>query len=90
MNYSQTLLTSLKSTCGGVSDYKAAQLLGCSKQYISDVVNGRKNLSPEMALKAADLAKMDKEIVLIRMLIDSAKSDEMIKILEGMEKRIKH
>jgi transcriptional regulator len=90
MTYSQTLVTSLKDAQGGISDYKTAQILGCTRQNISNIKNGISCLSIELGLKAAKLAKVDSKIALIGLLKDGSKNDEMKKILEDIEGEIRH
>lgn len=90
MNYSQTLLTELKANKDGISDYKAAQILGCTRQYISRIKTGHKNMSEEMAIRAAKMAGMDTKKVIIRLLIDKSESDEMRQVWEEIQEKISH
>lgn len=90
MNYSQTLLTSLKASKDGISDYRAAQILDCSRQHISKIKNGHKDMSFSMAIKAAKMAGLDPKEVLILMLEDRAESDEMREVLIAIKEEISH
>lgn len=90
MNYSQTLLTSLKASKDGISDYKAAQILGCSRQHISQIKTGIRFMSESMAIKAATMAGLDPKFALISLLEDRAENDEMREILIAIKEEISH
>ncbi|SIQ24597.1 hypothetical protein [Marinobacterium stanieri] len=66
MNYSERLIDAMKEAQELPSDYKAAQLLGITRQMVSNIRAGRRNLSPEQTLKAAKLAGIDPGIALLR------------------------
>lgn len=48
----------------GLTADELAQELGISRPYLSNIENGRKNLTPQLALQAADVLKV-RPIVLV-------------------------
>ena len=90
MNYSQTLLTSLKANNDGISDYRAAKILGCTRSHISGIKSGRVNMSENMAIRIAKMSGMSPEKVVIKLLIDKSESDEMRQVWEEIQEKISH
>lgn len=90
MNYSQTLLTSLKDAQGVTSDNKLAQMLGCTRQHISLIKKGKCKLSDLMVIRAAKMAGIDPREALISLLEDRAESDEMREVLIAIKEEITH
>jgi plasmid maintenance system antidote protein VapI len=88
MNYSQTLLTSLKAAQDVTSDNKLALMLGCTRQHISLIKKGKCGLSETMVIRAAEMAGINPELALISLLEDRAESDEMREVLSGIKEKI--
>jgi plasmid maintenance system antidote protein VapI len=66
MNYSECLIDALRDKQKLPSDYKAAEVLGITRQMVSNIRAGRRNLSPEQTVRAAKLAGIDPGIALLR------------------------
>ncbi len=75
MSVSIELLDRLKSAQGGVSDYRAAQLLGVKQPTMSQYRNGRCPLSPEKVIIACQLAGLDPLEWLMRLQLERARCD---------------
>lgn len=90
MTYSQNLLTGFKARNGGISDYKVAQIVGCTRQNISLIKKGTTGFSPEVVIKLAKEIGEDPKEALLKRLIESAESDEMRQILEEIKNKIEH
>jgi len=88
MTYSQTLLNELKIKHDGCSDYKAAQIIGCTRQHISRVQSGEKNFSPEVVLKIAVEAGKDPLEAMLERLIEGAENPKMRQTIEEIKQRI--
>lgn len=88
MNYSQTLLTSVKAAQGVESDNKLAGILGCTRQHISLIKTGKCKLSETMAIRAALMAGIDPKEALLFTLADRADSDEMRQVIKEIEEKI--
>ena len=88
MTYSQTLLTELKASKDGISDYRVAQILNCTRQHISRIKNGEKGMSESMVVRAAKMAGLDPEDALLKLLVDRAESEEIRQILERIGEKI--
>jgi plasmid maintenance system antidote protein VapI len=85
MTYSCTLIDAVKKAENLPSDNKAAERLGLSRQFISNIRNERKNLSPEQALIAAEIAGINPKIALLRLLRETIKNLEVRHCLEELE-----
>lgn len=59
MNFSQKLLTAFKAAHGLPSDYKAALVLGITKQTVSRISNGKNEFSDDTIVKMAELMGFD-------------------------------
>jgi transcriptional regulator with XRE-family HTH domain len=88
MTYSQTLLGELKAAYDGCSDYKAAQIIGCSKQHVSRIKSGNHNFSAETVLKIAFETGQDPLEAMLNRLIEGAESPKVRQRYEEIMKRI--
>jgi transcriptional regulator with XRE-family HTH domain len=88
MTYSQTLLNDLKAAKDGCSDYKAAQIIGCSKQHISRVKSGIKNFSPEVVIMIATETGKDPLEAMLERLIESAENPKVRQTIKEIKQRI--
>lgn len=88
MNFSQSLLTSVRATQGKASDADIAELLGCTRQHIGLIKKGKSGLSGNMVIKAAKIAGIDPKIALLSLLEDRAESDEMLFLLKEIKEGI--
>ncbi|WP_027855005.1 hypothetical protein [Marinobacterium litorale] len=88
MGYSIILVDAMKEAQGIPSDYKAAQALEVSRQFISAVRAGRKNLAPEQIVRAAKLAGIDPGVALMRRFKETIEDLETRQVMEEMEKKI--
>jgi transcriptional regulator with XRE-family HTH domain len=87
MTYSTSLINAVKASNNECSDYKVAQLLGVSRQLISNIRKGRRNLSEELTIKAAILSNEDPKIALIRKNKET-ENPEVRQYWEEIEQRI--
>lgn len=87
MTYSQSLLDELKAANNGCSDYKAAQIIGCSKQHISRVKSGSKNFSEEVVIQIASETGKDPLEALLNRLIEGVESPKVRQTLEEIRQR---
>ncbi len=89
MNYSERLIDALREKQNLPSDYKAAQALGITRQMVSNIRAGRRNLSPEQTVMAAEMAGIDPKIALVRRYqetIDDLKTRQYLEeIAEGIQ-----
>lgn len=88
MTYSQTLLEELKAMNNGCSDYKAAQIIGCTRQFISKIQSGNRNFSPEVVMKIAFETGKDPLETMLDRLIEGAENPEMRQRIEEIKQRI--
>lgn len=88
MTYSQNLLDELKARFNGCSDYKAAQIIGCTRQQISVVKSGKSNFSPEAVLRIADLTGKDPLEAVLNRLIEGTENPKMRQTYEEIKQRI--
>ena len=88
MNNAQKYLEAIKARHGGVSDYRAAQILEVTKQAVSRWKNGQDTFSPATAKKVAEELGIDEEIVVIESQIDRCKTPEEAAIWQRVLKRL--
>lgn len=88
MTYSQSLLDELKAKHDGCSDYKAAKIIGCSKQHISSIRSGNRNFSPEVVIKIAIETGKDPLKTMLERLIEGAENPKMRQTIEEIKQRI--
>ncbi len=84
MNFSQTLLTQMKATYGGASDYKVAQILEVSKQNVSDIKRGKTQFCDETLVKIAQYLDLDPAETVAQKHIETEKSHIMRQFWEGI------
>jgi transcriptional regulator with XRE-family HTH domain len=73
MSITIDLLDALKASHGGVSDYKAAKLLGVSQPTMSKYRNGDLPMSPERIIMACQLANLNPLEWLLRLHLERAR-----------------
>jgi plasmid maintenance system antidote protein VapI len=88
MTYSQTLLDDLKAAKDGCSDYKAAQIIGCSKQHISRVRSGTKNFSPEVVIIIATETGRNPIKAVLKRLIEGTENPKVRQTIEEINEKI--
>lgn len=88
MTYSQTLLDELKAANDGCSDYKAAQIIGCSKQHVSRIKSGDYNFSAEKVLEIAIETGKDPLEAMLNRLIEGAENPKVRQTIEEIKQRI--
>jgi len=67
MSYAANLIDAIRANNDGCSDYRAAKLLGVSRQLVSSMRSGSRKMTEDVAIKAAELANEDPKIALIRL-----------------------
>ncbi len=72
MSVSCELLDALKSSLGGISDYRAAQVLGVKQPTMSQYRNDRCPLSAEKVIQICKLADLDPEFWILQLYIERA------------------
>jgi transcriptional regulator with XRE-family HTH domain len=88
MTYSQRLLDELKAANNGCTDYKAAQIIGCSKQHISRIKTGDYNFSAEKVLEIAIKTGKDPLEAMLNRLIEGTENPKMRQKIEEIRQRI--
>lgn len=88
MTYSQQLLDELKAANDGCSDYKAAQILGCTRQHISRVKSGAKNFSEEVVIQIAIETGKDPLKAMLTRLIEGTENPKVRQTIEEIKQRI--
>lgn len=88
MSVSIELLDALKASQGGVSDYKAAQLIGVKQPTMSQYRNGKCPLSAEKVLLICDLADLDAKEWLLKLYRERAKCTEEIEVIDTLLTRM--
>lgn len=71
------------------SDYKAAQLLGVTKQTVSHYRSGKGTFSEGVAIRAAELLGLDPAEVLIATQAERVKNEEAKRILQRAVRQLK-
>jgi len=88
MSVSIELLDAFKSALGGISDYKAAQLLGVKQPTMSGWRNERCPMSPEKVLLACETAGFDGLDWLLRLYRERARCDSEKNALDSLRNRM--
>lgn len=88
MSVSIELLDAFKSAMGGVSDYKAAQLLGVKQPTMSGWRNERCPMSPEKVLIACEMADLDAVEWLLALYRERARCDKERQLLDSITARL--
>lgn len=76
MSVSIELLDKLKACLGGISDYRAAKLLGVNQATVSAYRVGRVQMSSEIASKACKLAEISALPWILRLQLEKARCTE--------------
>jgi plasmid maintenance system antidote protein VapI len=76
MNVTQTYLTRVKASNGGISGYKAALILGVSHSSISAYKTGLTDMSTETATKVANYLGIDPVLVVAEIQLELANTRE--------------
>lgn len=88
MSVSTDLLDLMKSRNGGVSDYRAAKMLGVTQPTMSGYRNNRCPLSPEKCILACQLAGLDPIEWLLKLYHERARSDTERNVIERVQMRL--
>ncbi|MDR3158357.1 MAG: helix-turn-helix domain-containing protein [Zoogloeaceae bacterium] len=81
-------LDALKSSNGGISDYRASQFLGVTRSAVSKWRNGHGSMSMSHAEKVAKAIDADPDIVIIETILDRCKDDEEAAVWKRIIKRL--
>lgn len=84
MSVTIELLEAFKAAQGGVSDYRAAKILGVAQPQICKYRSGERPLSPEKVLFICELCGFDSVEWLLRLYRERAKCDSEKKVLDGL------
>jgi hypothetical protein len=76
MSVSIDLLDAFKAAMGGVSDYRAAKLIGVSQPTVSKIRQGETRWPPERVLSLCEMADLDAVDWLLRWHRERAKCDK--------------
>lgn len=76
MSVSIDLLDAFKAAQGGISDYRAAKIIGLSQQLVSKIRQGDTRFSPEKVLFLCETANLDAVDWLLRWHRERAKCDK--------------
>lgn len=87
MSVSIELLDAFKAAMGGVSDYRAAKLIGVSQPVVSKYRNDVMPMSPEIVLLACEMADLDAVDWLLRLYRERAKCDKEKNIIDALRTR---
>lgn len=74
MNYSKELIEEAKKR--GMSQVEIAEVIGTAKTWITKVKSGDKRLAEEHVIKLAKALGIDQEQALVKLQIETAKTDE--------------
>lgn len=88
MSVSIELLDAFKSAMGGLSDYRAAQLIGVKQPTMSQYRNGRCPLSPEKVLLMCEMSGLDAVDWLLALYRERAKCDAEKELLDSIKTRL--
>lgn len=88
MSISADLLDAFKAAMGGVSDYRAAKLIGVSQPTVSEWRTGNRPISPEKMLKACEMAELDAVEWLLALYRERAKCDTEKVLLDSIKTRL--
>lgn len=86
MKTSAEILAAVREKLGNVSAYRVAERWNVTRQYISQVENGRKKLSAPLCDRAAEILEIEPAIV--RMIVD-AESAKMSHVRESYYRVLK-
>ena len=88
MSITVDLLDAFKSAMGGISDYRAAQLLSVKQPTMSGWRNDRCPMSPEKVLIACEMAHLDAVDWLLALYRERAKCDKEKDLLDSIKTRL--
>lgn len=88
MSVTRDLLEALKSSQGGCSDYRLAQLLCVAQQTISKYQKEQCPISAEKVILACDIAGFDPIEWLLKLQAERAKSDAERELWEQVQTRM--
>ncbi len=88
MSVSVELLDAFKSAMGGISDYRAAKLIGVTQPTMSNYRTGKILLSPEKICLLCELAGFDAVDWLMRHYHAVAKCDKVRNVIEQAQARL--
>ena len=88
MSVSIELLDAFKSAMGGISDYRAAKLLGVSQPVVSKYRTGVMPMSPEIVLVACETGGLDGVDWLLKLYRERARCDKEKDLLDSITARL--
>lgn len=83
MTTTTEFLDLLKASNGGCSDYALAKILGISKQAVSGYRRNKEFFSVELAIKVANLLKIDAGYVVACVNLERSKTDAEKQVWQG-------
>lgn len=88
MSVSIELLDAFKAAQGGISDYRAAKLLGVAQQTITKYKQNIIPMSPEKVLLACEMSGLDAVDWLLALYRERAKCDAEKNLLDSIKTRL--
>lgn len=88
MTYSQELLNDLKAAKDGCSYNAASKFIGCSRQFVSEVKDGKKNFSPENVIAIAVETGKDPLETLLNRLLEGSDNPKVRQTIEEIRQQI--
>ena len=87
MNTIETL-EAIRKANGNCSDYRISKMMGISRQLISELINGKRTMSQELRIKAANLLNQPVEKHLIYCQIERSKKPEVLREWQKLIKAV--
>lgn len=88
MSVTRDLLDALKASNGGLSDYRAAKIIGVVQQTMTKYNNGDLNLSPEKVILICEALDLDPKEWLLKLYRERAKCTKEAALLDDLLTRM--
>lgn len=88
MSVTRELLDALKSSNGGLSDYRIKSIIGVSQSMMTNYNKGTDRLAPEKVLFICEMLNLDAVDYLLRLYRERAKCNKEKDLLDSIKSRL--